>query len=218
MDHELNPARETVAPSGTQKPNSRTATTADVGEMSMVLTEAFFDDPVWGPAFPDLSRRRDQAREYWSFSVEEALRFPDSLVAEGPGGDIEALAVWFPPAADEIREARLGEYDALVRRLLGDVAAESLFEASNRFGAARPTAPHAYLTLLAVAPSARGRGAGLALLSEALKRFDAEGMPTYLESSNPANDRKYESLGYRPHGVVQLTGGQSVQTYWRDPV
>lgn len=218
MDHELPETRNTVPTTGAQNSNARTATAADVREMAHTLTEAFFDDPVWGPAFPDVAKRRLQAREYWAFVVEEAIRFPDSLVTERSSGDIEALAVWFPPGAEEIRDTRLEAYDALVRRLLGNVAAEALFEASNRFDDARPAAPHAYLTLLAVAPESRGRGAGMTLLRGALERLDAAGIPTYLESSNPANDRKYESLGYQPHGIVQLEGGQSVQTYWRDPV
>lgn len=218
MDHDLPTVRDTAQSTDAQKPNARTATEADVGEMASTLTEAFFDDPVWGPAFPDVSKRRLQAREYWSFVVNEAIRFPDSLVTERASGAIEALAVWFPPGAEEIRDTKLEEYEGLVRRLLGHAAAESLFEASSRFGDARPTAPHAYLTLLAVAPASRGRGAGRTLLRSALERFDAARVPTYLESSNPANDRKYESLGYLPNGIVRLASGQAVQTYWRDPV
>lgn len=195
----------------------RVALASDTPEMARILTEAFFDDPVWGPAFPDESKRRSQAREYWAFVVAEALRFPDSLILETPEGGVAALAVWFPPGAEEIREELLGAYETLVRELLGDTAAKALFDASSQFGAARPSTPHAYLTLLAVAPEARGGGAGMTLLSEALVRLDAAGIPSYLESSNPRNDRKYESLGYLPHGQVRLPGGQSVQTYWRNP-
>lgn len=216
MVHERHSAHDTVPSHGVSGRTVRTATTSDVRDMAATLAEAFFDDPVWGPAFPEISKRRVQAEEYWRFVVNEAIRFPDSLVSVNPSGEIDALSVWFPPGAEEIGDAMLEEYDMLVRRLLGAGAAEALFEASERFGAARPTTPHAYLTLLAVASSSRGRGAGMTLLSDALERFDAQGIPTYLESSNPVNDRKYEALGYLPHGIVLLEGGQRVQTYWRD--
>lgn len=219
MADERETARTTDEPASAlhTEPSDRPALAVDAAEMAGVLTGAFFDDPVWGPAFPEVSRRSEQARAYWEFVVTEALRFPDSLVAEGPDGAITALAVWFPPGAAEIRDESTAAYDALVRGLIGDPAADALFEASRRFGEARPSAPHAYLTLLAVAPAARGHGAGMALLERALRRFDADRVPTYLESSNPVNDRKYERLGYRPHGAVSLEGGQVVQTYWRDP-
>ncbi|UOQ61778.1 GNAT family N-acetyltransferase [Leucobacter rhizosphaerae] len=208
--------RSTPAPAPLGR-DPRPATSADADAMAEVLADAFFDDPVWGPAFPDVARRREQARAYWRFVVAEALRFPDSLVAEDSDARIGAVAVWFPPGAAEIREESAERYDALVRDLLGEDAAAALAEGSGRFAEARPDVPHAYLTLLAVAPTVRGRGAGMALLASALRHFDAAGIPTYLESSNPANDLRYEALGYRPHGLVRLAGGQVVQTYWRDP-
>jgi hypothetical protein len=36
----------------------------------------------------------------------------------------------------------------------------------------------------------------MALLKENLARIDAEHMPAYLESSNPANNHRYESVGF----------------------
>ncbi|MFD5601309.1 GNAT family N-acetyltransferase [Leucobacter sp. NPDC058333] len=195
----------------------RTATLADLDQMTIALTEAFFDDPVWGPTFPDRDRRREQASAYWRFAATEALRFPESVVAVDPEGAVTALAVWLPPGADEISASSIPAYDALVADILDPEAAVSLHAAGHAFETARPSEPHAYLTLLAVAPEFGGRGEGMRLLREVLRRYDAAGTPTYLESSNPVNDVKYESLGYQPHGRVRLAGGAEVQTYWRDP-
>ena len=36
----------------------------------------------------------------------------------------------------------------------------------------------------------------MALLKENLMRIDAECMPAYLESSNPANNHRYETVGF----------------------
>jgi len=195
----------------------RPATPGDLDEMTRILTAAFLDDPVWGPSFPDRATRPRVAGAYWRFMVGEALRFPESRVLEGPGRALRAVSVWYPPGEDEISPEGHGAYEALVHELLDADAAAALERASAQFADARPREPHAYLTLLGVAPEARGGGHGMGLLRAALDHYDEAGIPTYLESSNPVNDTRYERLGYRPHTVVELTDGARVQTYWRDP-
>lgn len=208
---------------------ARPATLDDVDEITRILTSAFFEDPVWGPAFPGPATRPRVAGAYWRFMVGEALRFSESRVLDGAlareadpsssveGGPLRAVSIWYPPGADEISERALPAYEALVGELLSPDAAAALEKAGAQFADARPSEPHAYLTLLGVAPEARGGGHGMALLRAALARYDEEGVPTYLESSNPANDARYERLGYRPRSLVELTGGVRVQTYWREP-
>lgn len=207
----------------------RSATHADLEEMTRILTSAFLNDPVWGPSFPDLETRPQVASAYWRFMVGEALRFPESQVLESTPGDmgdqrdsgngraLRAVSVWYPPGADEISAEVHPAYEALVGELLDAEAAAALERAGAQFADARPSEPHAYLTLLGVAPEARGGGHGMALLRSTLDHYDRVGIPTYLESSNPANDARYERIGHRPHAVVELAGGARVQTYWRDP-
>lgn len=207
----------------------RQAKPDDVAEMTRILTSAFLDDPVWGAAFPDRASRPQTASEYWRFMVEEALRFPESRVLGGATGlepgsaderegtSLRAVSVWYPPGEDEISAQAHPAYDAMVERLLGAAAADALEQAGAQFAAARPDRPHAYLTLLGVAPEARGGGHGMGLLRAALADYDEAGIPTYLESSNPVNDVRYERLGYHAHAVVELASGARVQTYWREP-
>lgn len=208
----------------------RAATHSDLDEMTRILTSAFLDDPVWGPSFPDRKTRPQVASIYWRFMVREALRFSESRVlvagAEGngrgadgeKGNTLRAVSVWYPPGEEEISVEAHDAYEALVGELLAPEAASALGQAGAQFAEARPSVPHAYLTLLGVAPEARGRGLGMGLLRAALARYDSVGIPTYLESSNPVNDARYERLGYRQHAVVELANGARVQTYWRDPL
>lgn len=195
---------------------ARHALPSDLDEMTRVVTSAFLNDPVWGPSFPDPATRPQVAGAYWRFTIGEALRFPESRVLDEGTGALRAVAVWYPPGEDELSPEAHPAYHALVRELLDPDAAAALDQAGAQFVAARPAEPHAYLTLLAVAPEARGGGYGMALLRSALAEYDAAGIPTYLESSNPANDGRYERLGYRPRHVVRLATGAVVQTYWRD--
>ena len=56
----------------------------------------------------------------------------------------------------------------------------------------------------------------MALLADTLEAVDAEGMPAYLESTNPANDARYMRVGFRPVGSVELENGHRITTMWRD--
>jgi len=54
------------------------------------------------------------------------------------------------------------------------------------------------------------------LLASNLELIDAEHHPAYLESSNPANNRRYESVGFEPMGEFSFPGnGPIVTTMWR---
>jgi hypothetical protein len=57
----------------------------------------------------------------------------------------------------------------------------------------------------------------MGLLAHNLAQFDAEGAPAYLESTNPANDRRYERLGFVKVGGATPGGRHSAATMWRDP-
>ena len=58
----------------------------------------------------------------------------------------------------------------------------------------------------------------MGLLAENLAQIDAEGVPAFLESSNPVNDRRYERLGFVRCGEFELgEDGPGVTQMWRDP-
>jgi predicted GNAT family acetyltransferase len=58
----------------------------------------------------------------------------------------------------------------------------------------------------------------MALLAENLALIDAEGLPSYLESSNPANDARYERVGFVRVGEFTTPDGvRTVTTMWREP-
>lgn len=51
-----------------------------------------------------------------------------------------------------------------------------------------PAEPHRHLAYIGTRKGHEGKGFGSALVRSMLERCDADGMPTYLESTNPAND------------------------------
>jgi GNAT superfamily N-acetyltransferase len=150
--------------------------------------------------------------KFWLPFVDGALRYPCTWLA----GDGEAVSVWIPPGGSEMTAEQEEHLAELAAEYLGP-AADDYLELLALFDAAHPRdEPHYYLTLLGTHPDHRGRGIGMGLLAHDLELIDAEGLPAYLESSNPANNRRYATLGFEPNGEFSYPrNGPKVTTMWR---
>ena len=190
----------------------RSATWRDLPKVSETIALAFHDDPTWSWAFPDPVLRQAQYAAFWRFMVAGALRYPWVLVTDG----CAAASVWIPPGGTEIAEEDEARMEELLKDLVGARAGE-VMELLGRFDAAHPhDEPHYYLSLLGTHPAHAGRGLGMALLAENLARIDRERMPAYLESSNPANNHRYERCGFEKIGEFYPPGGATpLTTMWR---
>jgi GNAT superfamily N-acetyltransferase len=201
-------------PSGSSRPGTRVATSeADRATVTQIICRAFHEDPTWSWAFPDPSRRQEQYAVFWEFLIAGAMRYPWVFMTDGG----ESASVWIPPGGTEIAEEAEAEIELLLEDLVGSRADEVL-ELLARFDAAQPRdEPHFYLSLLGTDPAYAGRGLGMALLAENLERIDQEGLPAYLESSNPANNHRYERHGFAKIGEFYPPGSDiPVTTMWRD--
>jgi len=153
-------------------------------------------------------------KEIWRIFIEGALHNSWTWVA----GSGEAASVWIPPGGVEMTPDEEEWLVDLAHEYLGDNV-EDYLELLRRFEVARPRdEPHYYLSLLGTDPDHRGKGAGMTLLAHDLALIDAEGMPAYLESSSPANNDRYVSVGFEPVGEFSYPGGGPVvTTMWRSP-
>ena len=188
----------TVAPAGL----------ADAATVVDVIAGAFLNDPTWSWAIPDPAARR----HWWKHWIDGALRYPWTLKTDG----FETVSVWIPPSGTELSHDGEQRVPGLLKDLVGSRASE-VAELLRRFDQAHPRNElHYYLSLLGTRDEHRGRGLGMALLKENLARIDAERMPAYLESSNPANNHRYESVGFVSVSSFRAPGGGPVVTgMWR---
>jgi GNAT superfamily N-acetyltransferase len=187
----------------------RAATASDLDGVTATLTAAFATDPLWSWAFPDSA----DLAVWWRYFIASALRYPWVWIS----GDYAAAAVWIPPNGIELTAEEEEGVKTLIRDLIG-LRCDDVMELLDRFEASHPReAPHYYLSLLGTHPDRRGEGLGMALLADNLRRTDAEGIPTFLESSNPANNASYERLGFRQVGEFTTPdGARTVATMWRE--
>lgn len=104
--------------------------------------------------------------------------------------------------------ARYGDKGALDRaKAAGQTMAEK-----------HPKEPHIYLFTIGTRLSARGQGIGRALLAPVLSACDRDGVPCYLENSNPDNHGFYRANGFERMEIFPCAeGGPPMEAMWRVP-
>ena len=171
------------------------ATAAETEAVVAVLTLAFASDPATRWTWPE-------PKTFLAAFPRFAVAFGGAAFARGTAHRIgfAAAALWLPPGAP-IDEAAIG-------RLMQETAHEQtavdgprVMQAMEGF---HPKGPHWYLPLIGIDPARQGEGLGSALLRHATALSDRDGVPAYLESSNPRNISLYRRHGFEPMGEIQV--------------
>lgn len=188
----------------------RLAREADLDRVIDTLWLAFGEDPLWHWVFPE----HVELEPWWRLLIGSAMRHGWVWIL----GDFASASVWIPPGRDELTRGEEDGLQGLFDGLLGARAGDAM-KLLERFDASHPRdTPHYYLSILGTHPAHRGQGLGMSLLAHNLRLIDEEGMPAYLESTNPANDRRYEGVGFERVGEFSTPDGQhTVSTMWRGP-
>jgi GNAT superfamily N-acetyltransferase len=194
--------------------NAHVAGPADAPGITNTLAEAFYLDPVWSWAFSDPIRRKTQHGAWFQILVVSAIEH--QWVWTTPAH--EGVSVWVPPGCPELSD----DDEELLRHMLEETVgerAELIQEVFTCFEVSHPRdRDHFYLSLLGTHPSHRGLGIGMDLLATNLSGIDAVHMPAYLESTNPKNQTRYESVGFEVLETFDLPDdGPTVTTMWREP-
>ncbi len=131
---------------------------------------------------------------------------------------LETATIWFAPGCAELDADGEARLEALVGEMLGS-RAPVVLDIFGRFEDAHPhDCDHHYLSLIGTHPDHRDRGIGMELLRANLAAIDAAGQPAYLESTNPANLARYQSVGFEVCGHFDLPDDcPSMTMMWREP-
>jgi len=181
-----------------------------------VLGRAFVDDPVMSWLLAGRSdRERRLSLLFGAFAIG-AQHKPEGQVLVTP--ERTAAAVWLPPNAWKTPTKELIQQGPRLIRAFGPGVVRAL-SLLTRIEKHHPGEPHWYLEAIGTVPEARGRGIGPTVLAPILDRCDREGVPAYLESSNPRNIPFYERHGFvRRTAFTDLPPGcPTITPMWRDP-
>lgn len=131
----------------------------------------------------------------------------------------KGATMWLPPGVEAsltLRAQLAIAFGAL--RFAKRGALKRAFSLADKMEAYHPTDPHMYLFTIGALPSARGQGVGKALLAPVLSACDRDGVPVYLENSNPANAGLYGAHGFETMAKFQVDGdGPVMEPMWREP-
>ncbi|MGW1891192.1 GNAT family N-acetyltransferase [Streptomyces sp. NPDC002004] len=183
--------------------------------VARLLDEVFRHDPVSSWVFPDEDHRRRRHGALMGAFLDIALTEGHVDVTE----DGAAAALWLTvPGGEPGGDHEADDAPAQLRAAV-DPDNERVELVGRLTSAAHPTGrAHAYLMLIAVDGGRQGQGVGGALIGSVLDRCDDDGLPAYLEASNPRSRRLYERLGFVFTGTtVDLPDGPPMWPMWREP-
>ncbi len=195
---------------------ARIATADDTEAVLATLVAAFDRDPLWSWVCPDPDRRAAQHAGILGLYVECALPRGGVWMSDEAAS---SAAVFTQPGEAELTEDAEARLHSFLAEELGGHA-PAVEETLRRFEAATPAEPpFYYLSFLGTHPNRRGNGIGMGLLAEIAEEADRDDRPTYLESTNPANNPRYERHGFRAQGGFTTPDDlRTVTTMWRDPL
>jgi len=159
------------------------------------LVSAFIGDPVERWLYP---RASDYLAHFSRFVEAFAGQAFDSRTAWAIE-ECAAVALWLPPGTAPDGDA----IGLVLAETVAPAKHADTFEVLEQMAAAHPTYPHWYLALMGVDPAVQGRGLGSRLLQSGLHRVDADHLPAYLETPNPAAVPLYERHGFVVSGRAQ---------------
>ena len=192
----------------TQEASDVTPTT-DEDRAIATLTIAFSTDPVARWFLPDAARYLT----YWPPFVAAFAGKAFAADSADSIGDCGGVALWLPPDVGPDDEAMA----AIAADAVPESDQEEVFAVMGQMGDYHPAERHWYLPVMGVDVAKQGGGLGSALLRHAAERCDRNGLPAYLEATNPHNARLYAAHGFEELGVIQAGGSPPIWPMLRKP-
>lgn len=171
----------------------------EIDSAMSALTLAFACDPVMRWMYPSADDYLRHYRPLMEIFGGASLTAKTAWIGDDSGG----AALWFPPGVH-------GDGDSIGQQMFSSVAEEkheTLGAVLQQMDDHHPKEPHWYLAVIGVDTAHQGKGLGAQLMRAGLECCDADGLPAYLESSNPANISLYERHGFRRIGEIQVGDG-----------
>lgn len=197
----------------TPRPVVRLATREDAEPIADLLADAFLDYEWSRWAVPADNRRERLRGLHLLYAGLVGAETGSTWVTD----DISSVVNWVKPGPTPLSDALAERLNAEAAKLFGDrLAAVDALDAET--AALRPAGPHWYLATVGTRPDRRREGLASLVIRAGLDACDEAGLPAAVETSNEANCRLYESLGFRHAGDrTAPDGGLRVWVLVRQP-
>lgn len=179
-----------------------------------ILSEAFFEDPIFVWMFPNDSTRLNKLEVFFQSYLRDICKNNSRYLLEATES---SLSVVFES------ENITPNLFSLSRALL---TMGPLFSINRLFSALKglvhleklhPNKKHLYLSSLSVMKQSQGKGLGSAQLQKLIELSEKESRPIYLETTNPTNVPYYQNFGFEVQKEYPFApGAPTVWTMIRD--
>jgi GNAT superfamily N-acetyltransferase len=193
----------------------RAAKPEDRAALGAALANAFAQDPLFGWIAGPHAPLEARMRIMFDTLLKLNLHKSDHMVfvaEDGSGGAIwQPIGKWKLPTGELVRAlpAMLRAFRARTPAMIGALTA---------IEKVHPTEPHYFLEVLGTRQDRQSKGVGSSLIARVLDRCDEEGIPAYLESSNPRNVPFYARHFFEVRREIACGKGAPVVTaMWREP-
>jgi predicted GNAT family acetyltransferase/acyl carrier protein len=184
-------------------------TTENFDEAVATIVIAFCSDPVMGWLLPNPKKRLEFLRDFASFFIKTShLNCRTHFLP-----DFSGTAIW--TSAGEI--SPMSKLQSIFAEHVSLNVLRHYFYMSGELDSAKPEGKHLTLQLIGVDPVRQGQGIATALLEHGLREADSEGLPAYLESTNPRNISLYRRFGFEVVKEVSIAGSPSRTAMIRVP-
>jgi len=183
------------------------ATTADVEAAAKVLEPAFANDALVAYFFRTHPEGVGPAsRRFFSLLLRLRIGLGMPALVRVEDGRVLGVAMGYDSERPAWPEPFASQWTRLEEETPGLAGRIAAYEALSR--SHEPPAPHYYLGVLGVHPSAQGQGAGKALLQAFCRRSAADPLSSgvYLDTGNPASLEFYLRNGFVLRGEDELDG------------
>ena len=153
-----------------------------------IMTQAFFDDPLWRHLLHDERKRRRMLPEFFRKFLQRGIECGEVY---GAGRPLQGVAIWVMDrhGGDWIsRPSEAAYMDLLLDpSLTSSSNARTIFSTLDALQLRHAPGPHMYLSSIGVAAEARGSGVASRLIKPFLALADGCSMPIYTETVEASN-------------------------------
>lgn len=184
--------------------NIRTVGPEHVTQLGAITADAFRHDPFNNWLFTQ------QKRKHQMFTtLAKYIYAPNGFcqILSEEGEDLAATMWMLPGGSMATPVAASLSLAATFLLDSGWTGMKNGFATGDAMEKHHPKEPHVYLFTVGVIGAGRGRGLGRRLIESMLDACDRTGTMAYLENSNPANTRVYNSLGFESIGMIEPVVG-----------
>ena len=188
-------------------------TKEQIERVSLMLSQAFKDDPINHYAFPNPDERTKKMPYAYQYVLRYNLRYGRVFTTSS---QLEGIAVWTPSdnrSSSFWRTLISGAMWSGIKMGFGaGQRMDKLDKYVNEKHRKLVPSKHWYLLILGVDPQYQRKGHASQLLNGMLKDTDEEGLPCYLETEGENNVSMYKHFGFKvvdefivPNTNVELT-------------